>query len=339
MLERNKNSYQIQLKWKAYRKVYNDEDNTSQIVYQKDKPKEQTLKDFIIEESRKEAAIKLEYYIDGVNFGDWLNTHYFEHQAIGENYANNLSCFLSEETFKKQFFQYRKPDMKRLLGQLLTLEEALEFEKACWPKLSDKELLVRAEGFQATENMDTVLYCSACCGDRLCGYMGIKVYQTEEHIVWYFQGGKERYQFSFIKAQYFEAFEEYLTMLNAELVNMGIEPVSTTTSGEQRLDLPRQIEALKNKYELDAKELDTVLLTKILQKGDAEEMNAAIYWAQELGLDITSVEAFVEDTYKALTKEEQNALSWKMIDKEAYYNTLDLCHPGLVKKAMLLFGT
>lgn len=338
MLQRNKDSYQLQLQWKAFRKEYNDEDDTSQIVYQKDKPKEQALKNFIIEESRKKATIQLEYHIDGVNFGAWLNEYYFKHEAIGESYANNISCFLSEDTFKKQFFQYRKPDMKRLLGQLLTLEEALEFEKACYPKLSDKELLVRAEGFQATENIDTVLYCSACCGDRLCGYMGIKVYQTATHIVWYFQAGQEKYQFPFPKAQYFVAFGDYLTMLNAELVDMGLEPISIDTPGEQRLDIRRQIDALKDKYELQQESLTTDELQHVLQQGNAEEMNAAIYWAIELEMDIAPVEAFVETTYNALTEEEQNSLSWKIIDNSAYYNTLDLCRPSLVKKAMLLFS-
>lgn len=338
MLDLTQSTHHLQLRWKSRRQLQEEGAEIPQTIYEQEKPATQSLKDFITTESRKGASICLEYWIDGISVEDWINEHYFERAVLGEEYANNISFGWQVETFASKDLQYRKNDLKLILGQLPTVEDYVSSARHYYTGATPAVLLEKAKGIQEEETQDTMLYCSSCCGDRYCGYFGIQVYQTEQQVVWFFQLGETPYRLPFLKIYYFKAFGEYTEMLNKELTGQGIAPVDIEEEGRYLVPIETQVEQLQVAYGIEAETLTLSVLESILELGKIEEMNAAIYWAQQLKMDLTPLENFVEAQYKQLSEEEKSALSWKILDNSAYFGTLDLCHPELIKKAFLLFG-
>ena len=98
------------------------------------------------------------------------------------------------------------------------------------------------------ENKDTMLYCSACCGDRLCGYIGMQVYQTEKSFIWDIGITKQPLRLEFTKENYLSEIQEYLDLVNSGLISSDIKTVDPTSPGKKLPNFDDGIQIVKMKY-------------------------------------------------------------------------------------------
>lgn len=325
-------THTIELRWK----VQKVDSNKDRIIYQKAKKSNEDLKTFITE--RKDATIALDFLIDGIDFGLWLNLNYFTRKVIGTNYSNNITYTLNFGSFGNTNFYAQKIILKRIIGQLVTLEECMDSTRFWEPKLTETELEKKGKEIMDDENQNTMLYCSACCGDRLCGYFGIRVYQTNSHVIWYLDLGPIKQKIHFEKANYFHGFEAYINLINHELKTLGKGTVSIKDQGEQIIDINTKVDLLVKKHQINKNSFDMPQLKAILKTGSIDDINTGIYLATTLGFDIAELAKEIEDSYKKLSDEEKNSISWKIHDNSEFLSTVELYHPALAKKAFLLWG-
>jgi len=330
-------THTIELRWKAQKWDYK-ESVSGKIIYQKIKTPDEDLKQFIKEQKDKDATILLDFIIDGVDIGLWLNLHYFTRKAIGEDYSNNITYTFNSIPFQNTNFYYQKIILKRIIGQLVTFEDCMESTKFWQPKLTQTELEKEAKFMMTDENRNTMLYCSSCCGDRLCGYFGILVYQTNSHVIWYLNLDSIEQKIFFKKINYFSGFKEYINLINNELETLDTETVSIKDMGEKIIDINSRINLLIKKYQINKDSFDMSLLKKILKSGSVEDINTGIYLAEILGFNMPKLAKEIEASYEKLSDQEKNGISWKIHNNAEFLRTLELYHPTLVKKAFLLWG-
>ena len=234
---KTKGFYKIALRWRSQISE-NVNKGVDRILYEREKNKEEDLKEFIQEEMSKGTDIFLDFLINEIDLGFWLNTNYFLKRIIGIDYKNTIAYpyrYNTEVDFDKINFTYQKIILKRILGQLIDRND-------CIDDLNLKETDYTLEELENSviytlnlENQDTMLYCSGCCGDRACGYFGMRVYQTDKSVIWQMRlYGIIKFEFD--KTDYFNAFEEYTNFINTELIKRGFNPVKVNDDAEKYLD-------------------------------------------------------------------------------------------------------
>lgn len=336
MFNKQAKSNAIELKWRAL-KLLRPDDAPEKITYEKIKPVDEDLKSFLTEERARDCEIFLDFIIDGVDFAFWLNLNYYTQKFIGLELRNNICYGFNNRLYNEVNFYYQKIVLRRILGQLVTLEDAIDYKKAYRLDYKEEDIRNEAKELVKDENQNTMLYCSGCCGDRLCGYFGIRVYQTESEVVWFINlMGKHKIRFP--KEEYFEAFSEYLDLVNDELALFGAKQVTLDDKADVVLPIDERVTLIQTKYQIKEEHFDKETLIIISKSGDIEEIDTGIYLANSLGFDIEALKNELEDTYNALPKNEQNSLSWKILDNSEYFNSIELYYPNISRKAYLLYS-
>ncbi|MEZ4847284.1 MAG: hypothetical protein R3B93_01350 [Bacteroidia bacterium] len=325
----------IKLQWQAIR--YEDEE----ILSRKVKPEYQDLKEFIQEERKQGNKIFLEYLINDIELSSWLNRNFFEDEiisAVGER-REPLSLYMNAA--------YKKIALKRLFGIKINEQDAFDAYNY-WDiknQLSKEELKAKqtsimegATQILEEENTDTMLYCSGCCSDRLCGYFGIRVAQTENAIVWFALLDKENLRFQFEKAQYTDVFQECINMVNNEISELGMKEMDASEEGEKWIEMEEWIDVIIEKFQIDRDTFSLTQLNEIFLKGSIQEIDAGIHLAESLGINTEIIKEDLDERYSSLSEEEKNLITWRMIDSGEYFGTLHLHYPGLARKAFLLFS-
>lgn len=326
----------IELRWKGIKRDRSG-GGPDRIIHENIKPADQDLKSFIIEERAKGGEIFLDYIIDGVDFAFWMNLNYYTRRVIGINFRNNICYGFNCLPLERINFYYQKIILRRILGQFIILEDALDYEKSHRKDETEDVIKKYAEGLMKDENKNTMLYCSGCCGDRLCGYFGIRVYQTETEVVWYMTlSGKHKIRFK--KEAYFEAFKEYFDLINFELEKLGAKKVALDDEADIMLSIAERVKLIQSKHQIKQENFERNALNTIFKSGDIEDIDTGIYLANSLGYDIEALKQELEDTYNALPENEQNGLSWKILDHSEYFSSIELYYPSISRKAFLLYS-
>lgn len=323
----------LELRWKAQKR------EETKIIYERTREANEDLKSFIVREKLKETKISFDYIIDGVDFGLWLNLNYFTRRVIGVNYKNSLSNGFNFGTFEEINFYDLKILQKRILGQKITIEDSKNFCRLMYSKKSEEEILIEAESYKKDENKDTMLYYSACCYDRLCGYFGIKVLHTNNTILWFCRMTDNNFlRINFDKSQYFEAFQELVELINNELEKLGTSKINFEDEGERRKDITTKLNEFIQTNQIDANTFNKENLQVIFEKGDIEEIDTALYFANKMGIDLNSIKKEIEQKLDSLPKAEQNSLAWKILDNSTEIGTMELTNRALAKRVFLLYG-
>lgn len=187
-------------------------------------------------------------------------------------------------------------------------------------------------------NLDTVLYCAPCCGERLCGYLGVRVYHTEEQIIWHIGLYNEVTEFRFDRKSYFAQFQEYIDLVNLELKQLGVEEVNILEAGESYKPLKTSVEALKSRFrKLNQENIGMGDVFTVLKEGNVHEMDGIIQLAEEYGISNQQIMEKLEKDYSSLNEGKKNNISWRMLDYGEFFSNLDLENWALVKKAYLLY--
>jgi hypothetical protein len=325
----------IKLRWKATKRITVKE-NLSKIVYDKAKEPSKDLKQFIQEERAKDAEIELDYIIDGKDLAFQLNINYFRSRYIGNSNGvkNPLPMSYNYRNFDEINFSYQKLLIKRHLGQQLNYEDCYSVVSN-YPK--PENLDGQAAEMMTYENKDTMLYCSACCGDRLCGYLGMQVYQSEESFIWDIGLTKQPLRLEFTKENYLSELQEYLDLVNTGLNSSGIDKISPTSPGTKLPNFEDDMQVVEKKY-FNKEKVDLLeTLELIFQSESIENIDKGIFIAVENGLDINSIKNKIEIEYHKLSKSEKSGLEWGIIDESSYMRTKNLKFRKESMKAYLLY--
>jgi len=312
----------IELRWKATKRI-TDEENTSKIVYNKTKDSSILLKDFINEERLKGAEIELDYIIDGVDLASHLNSNHFKSCYISTNIKNSLAFIFNYKKLEQMDVNYEKINLKRHLGQQITFEDCYSVV-IVRQFLESQEIDEQVYEMMNDENKDTMLYCSACCGDRLCGYLGMQVYQSSSSFIWDIGLGKQPLRFEFSKKNYLSELEEYIELINTELKLRGLEPVDETSLGVPLQNYYEGVLLIKTKYLNKGSVFTLKILENIFQSENIENIDMGIYLAIENGIDLTSIKNKIDLDYNNLSKKEKSDIGWDRIYETSYMMTKNL---------------
>lgn len=332
---KTKGFHTLELKWKAQKRERTKND-LSRITFEKIKKSTQPLEDFIEETSKNGAELSVDFIIDGTDLGFWLNLNYFGRRAIGTDYINSISAYF----LNNDFSFYTKSIMTRILGQKINYEECLAFCRDWFDDFKDEEELIDfTKKYMNDENVDVVLYCSKCCHDKLCGYFGIQVYQTETSILWQlglYRGGVTTFKFD--KEDYFKAFKEPIELFNKESENLGLEPIDINKKGVMFKTLEERIDDLKKDYLINYETYTLEQLRNIFKLGKIEEIDTGIAMALQKGLNIEKLRADMETEYKGLSKDDKNSISWRIVDTSSAFNSVSFTDRTFAIKAYLLYN-
>ncbi len=339
--EGGKNKFE--LKWKAIK--YNKQsEECLEREYEKEKEKGKNLKEFIIEERAKDAKINLEFIIEGIDFGNWLNRNYYKDEnAIGyDRFENNLTFVLNKLNYEEINFIYEKIGLKQILGQSISLDDCIDYynsKEAKNNKIEEREEIIeRSKRIKLEEDKDVILFCSACCGDRMCGYIGIQIYHKGDEIIWQMRLNEGITEFRFDKKSYLAEFREYIELINGELRKRGIGEVNIKERGKEINSIEEKIALLSLKFKgIRIDDLEKKAIMTVLKNGDEYEMDTIIILAKQQGIKEQKILKWIEEDYSKLSKDEKERISWRIIDKSEYYNNLDLNNTTLVKKASLIY--
>lgn len=329
----------LELRWKAQKRE-TIKDSLSRITYERIKSKEEDLEQFFIEEKEKGAQIYLDYIIDGTDLAFWINLNIYRYRAIGLDYSNRLSQGINfSKHVKEMSATWGREMLKQMLGQKITYEECLENVKEWLNSKDQEEIESRARSIFEGENKDVMLFASACCADRLCGYIGAQIHQSETGVLWHLPLLRRGpVAFNFKKEAYFNAFKEFGEFINKRLREEGKLEVDLYKNEVTFLSKEERIHALKTKYNLEPQTYQLKDLKQLFSQGDIHEIDAGITWAMQLGLNLKLLREEMEAEYKALSKEEKNSISWKIADANAYLESVDLTDRGFAVKAYLLYS-
>jgi len=282
--------------------LINDSIHTLKLVWKSEKdgtvitkPDYPDLKAFQHIAHSEGAKIKLEYHIDGVDFGDWLNEHHYKNKTIGED----LITIFDNLSFG--YIAWAKMQLKRLLGFSIEYKDAKDlvsnrrYGSPYKPKMSMAEALEKEiQKHLETENANALLYAAACCLDRYCGCYSIDVYRQNDKIYWSFQTDKQ-YRIAFDKQQYLDAFRELTNYVNDILAANELTTINLYQAVTDRLTDEEILELYLREVETFSFE-DAMTY---LKSGTISQINKGLVLADHLGLDMTS---FLEDAqilYKA----------------------------------------
>ncbi len=333
----------LKINWVA-RKINRIDDSSYEIVYENKKGKGKNLKEFILEEKSKNSDIYLNYHIDGMDFSKWLKSNYFEDHdfEIEQQYENNLSFCFNHLDYQDINFSLFKIMAKRALGQTVDLEDCTDYHhsrKNKYKPNNEKKIIETGKAMMQEENMDTILFCCTCCGDRMCGYIGIQIYHSESQISWQLRTQSKLVEFRFSKTNYLNEFKELIDLINRELSIKNGRPINIYKTGATKKDMNEKIKNLFNKHKnLSQKKLEINDLKNISKTENLEDIDSIIHLIRKQGLHHNEIKEILEKEYSGLSKKEKNSISWKMLDNEQYFNNLDLENPILVKKAFLLYS-
>lgn len=325
----------IKLRWKATKRITVKE-NLSKIVYDRAKEASKDLKQFIQEERAKDAEIELDYIIDGKDLAFQLNINYFRSRYIGNSNGvkNPLPMSFNYQNFDDINFSYQKLLIKRHLGQKLNYDDCYSVVSN-YPK--PENLDEQAAAMMTYENKDTMLYCSACCGDRLCGYLGMQVYQSEESFIWDIGLNKQPLRLEFTKENYLSELQEYLDLVNSGLKSSGLENINPTSSAAKPPNFEDDKKVVEKKY-FSKEKVDLLQTLEIIfQSESIENIDKGILIAVENGLDLNSIKNKIEIDYNKLSKSEKSGLEWDIIDESSYMRTKNLKFRKESMKANLLY--
>lgn len=318
----------IDLEWKAQKREWNEKDE-SRIVWERTKTDDEDLEEFIKEAQAQKAQLHLEYWIDGVDLGLWLNLHFFAKRIIGQEFLSTLSFVYNHRAFDEVKFQYQGLDLRKLLGQAIYSQVAPMSNETNEPSAVTS---LRME----KENIE--LYCAACCGDRLCGYFGIRIYHTATEVIWNLGLGVLKDTIRFDRTQYLEAFREHVNMVNKQLALLDVPLVDLYKMGIPYRTISEKRELLINKYQLNQNNFTRIQLNQIFKEGDADEINTALILAKDWAWDLVQLEKNLDAKYNQLSSTEQNLMSWKIHDNISSFAGLKLENVAVVKKAYLLYA-
>lgn len=335
--------YQFKIKWKAVKVKWLHDDNY-ELEYEKVKEKGKSLKDFLIEEKANDAKINLEFIIDGTDFANWLNLNYFEDKkAIGfERFENNLTYALNNLNYNQINFIHEKIGLKKMLGQSLKLDDCIDYYKSKngnkVESESSNKIKINSKSILLEEDSDVILFCSACCGDRMCGYIGLQIYHNEKEVIWHIRLYEEITEFRFEKKSYFTEFREYVDLVNNELRQKGIKEINIEEKGKEIKSVDEKLTSLCLKFKiLKIEELKKIDIITVFKNGNEHEMDTIISLAISQGIKEDEILKWLEEDYSKLSKVEKDSISWKIIDRSEYLDNLDLNNMTLVKKASLLY--
>lgn len=331
-----KKLHQLKLVWTSEKSHYTDDDQLV-IEHQGAKTATQSLQAFLSEERAKDAVIHLTYEIDGTTIETWLERDFYQSTVNWESYANTVGLCFEHCQVNNLRSTWANIYLKRLFGQAVTLEDCLA-DTSIFADMKEDERLEYARKNLAEEQHDTLLYASACCWDRYCGHISMKVYQVEDQIWWGFGAMETGLWFAFDKTTYIAAFKEVIDLINQDLVKKGHSEMNPYELGEVYTPIDYRVNQLLEKHQLDAKSFDLEQLKGLFETSTITEIDTGIYWADSLGLDIKQLLTYLNDEHNKLAEEDKHQLSWKLIDARPYFESLDLKYFELSVKAFLLYS-
>ena len=282
MYDINKSVHEIKLVWSSR----NRNDESRGYANETIKLPSQDLRTFIIEERKKNVEIFVDYVIDGVSFAFWVNVNLYKKYYIGESIRANMCYSFNHLTFKdieagNIDATYQKIILKKIIGQKVTLEDAYAYYKK-WD-CSEEEMKNNAIDLVLEENMNTMLYCSGCCGDRMCGYFDIEVYHKNGHIVWLVDT-YAKIKIAFEKNQYLQAFEEYTQLVNHALKTKGEEIVDVFAKVEEKKMIEDLLEEGINEFKSVFTFNDAL---KLFKSGEVYKINLGFILSKHFEIDLS----------------------------------------------------
>lgn len=228
----------IELKWYVQEIETDEKTNIRTITYERIKDKEEDLKTFIYSELKGLKSLKFDFVINGIDFTDWINTYFYGKEVLNTDMSNSIIQDLTNYHYEWlklddfDIFDYvdlesMKLFLKQLMGQPIQYQDAYNyayFRNYEWvtdPKYADTysarlEEIVKL-GLKEYNNDQVWLFRCSICRDTLCSGYPITVKDLGHRIQWNF--GDRFRLLHFDKQQYYGAFQEFLEMLNTEIVN------------------------------------------------------------------------------------------------------------------------